>query len=844
MAKVSDLKIAPQSGSDSTVYATWKFNETTSSSSASSSTARKGDTVTIKPGSRWYNGASIPSFVMNRPWIVYQVSGVRAVLNQSPGTSYAIMSPIHVNNLVKSGSSSSSGGTIKANTLDHYEVEWWYMVDGVWFTASSSTTKYPSATYNYPSNATKVEIDVTPVSKTYQSNGKDTSYWTGTKVSKVYLISESPPSRPSAPTVEIEKYNLTASLVNIEDAKADQIEFEVVQNADKFASGIVTVVTARAIYSCAISPGEKYRVRCRAINLVGTTKVYSEWSQYSSELLAVPSTPDNVKCSVESKTSMVVSWDEVLTADTYTVEYTTNKMYFDSSSEVKSITVEAPYAYITGMETGHEYYFRVKATNDKGESGWSEIVYKVIGTKPEAPTTWSLTSTAIIGDDVTLYWVHNSEDGSVQNEAQIELTMNGEATVVTIDTSEEDKEEAQDKIYSYPLDLTNYAEGVEILWRVRTRGITFEYSDWSIQRTINTYAPPTLMLQLSDGSGYLNHFPFDISATAGPNTQTAISYHVSVTAEYAHEVKNDIGETELVNEGQEIYSKVFNLSDNNFSLELLPEDMNLENYQTYTVTVTVSMNSGLVATASDMFTVGWADDTYEPDAAIAIDKETLCTYISPFCIDLDDNLVEDVVLAVYRREFDGSFTEIASNLVNNGAITVTDPHPSLDYARYRIVARNVNTRVIGYEDLPGQPINEPSIVIQWDEKWSQFDYSEESEASIPPWSGSMIRLPGNVDVSENYAPDVSLVEYIGRKHPVSYYGTQRGSSGNWSCEIPADDKETLYALRRLAAWPGDVYVREPSGNGYPAQITVGMSMKHLGTTIPVSFDVKRVDGEK
>ena len=90
--------------------------------------------------------------------------------------------------------------------------------------------------------------------------------------------------------------------------------------------------------------------------------------------------------------------------------------------------------------------------------------------------------------------------------------------------------------------------------------------------------------------------------------------------------------------------------------------------------------------------------------------------------------------------------------------------------------------------------------------------------------------------------DVSLIEYIGRKHPVSYYGTQRGETASWSAEIPKTDKETLYGLRRLANWDGDAYVREPSGTGYWANIKVSFSITHLEVTIPVSFDITRVEG--
>ena len=61
-------------------------------------------------------------------------------------------------------------------------------------------------------------------------------------------------------------------------------------------------------------------------------------------------------------------------------------------------------------------------------------------------------------------------------------------------------------------------------------------------------------------------------------------------------------------------------------------------------------------------------------------------------------------------------------------------------------------------------------------------------------------------------------------------------------EIPADDKETLYALRRLQMWMGNVYVREPSGSGYWASISVSFNQKHCEVTIPVTLSITRVEG--
>lgn len=90
--------------------------------------------------------------------------------------------------------------------------------------------------------------------------------------------------------------------------------------------------------------------------------------------------------------------------------------------------------------------------------------------------------------------------------------------------------------------------------------------------------------------------------------------------------------------------------------------------------------------------------------------------------------------------------------------------------------------------------------------------------------------------------DVALVKYVGRKRPVSYYGTQLGETSSWKMEVPSNDEETLYALRRLAVWMGDVYAREPSGTGYWAHIKVSISQTHCALTIPVSIELTRVEG--
>lgn len=841
--KVKNLVVKLQTGSDSTYYATWDAPVSTVTTTTTSGSIKKGSLVSIKSGATWYNGTSIPSWVKSDKWYIVQVNGNRAVLGKNQSGSNNIQSPIHTKYLSGGSSSSSSSSTTETSVsnLKEYKVVWTYATgDGVSFNGSESTETTRVSTYSPPENATKITCKVTPVSKTYEKNNKEVSYWTGSAVSTTLVIANTRPTAPSAPSVTLDKYKLTATIDNVEDSRTDQIEFWVGKpNGTKVTSGKVTVLLKRAVFTCDLDANSEYRVCCRAINTTGGTS-YSDWVYASGTYKTIPATVANVKCEANSKTSTKLTWDVMTTATSYTVEYTTKKEYFDTSSSVSSMTVETNTAYVTGMESGHTYYFRVKATNDEGDSGWSDIVSAVVGTKPEPPTTWSLSTTAIVGEDIILYWTHNSEDGSKQTEAQLSLNVDGTTEYVTVTSSVSEDED--EPVYSYTIDSSDYSDGGVIQWMVKTKGVADDYSNWSTQRTINLFASPTVTLSTNITDDEMTSLPLTLTATTAPSNQTPLSYYVSVTAVNGYETVDNVGNDVTISAGSDIYAKTIISSESPFTHTISAGDITLESGQTYILKVMAAMDSGLTATSTVTFDVSWEVKDYICDATIVIDDETLSAYISPFCLGEDDDLIEGVTLAVYRREADGSFTEIDSGLSNTMVTTVTDPHPSLDYARYRIVATDTATGAVDYSDLPGQPVNEPSIVIQWDEDWSSFDYDEDAPAEVPPWTGSMVRLPYNVDVSEKSNPDVSLIEYIGRKNPVSYYGTQRGETGSWSTVIDKKDAETVYALRRLKSWNGDVYVREPSGIGYWANITVSMSRKHLDLTIPVSFEITRVEG--
>lgn len=844
MANVSNLRISFQTGSTNTYYAAWSFNEP--SSSASSGSIKKGSLVTIKSGATWYNGVAISSWVFGQKWIVTQVSGDRAVLGKNLSGSHNINSPINVRYLVNVGGRSASSyrtGRAKSETFDHYQVEWYYdSGDGVWFSGSSASSEIENSVYSAPLNALRIKVEVTPVAKTHTVNEQEVAYWTGSPVSAEYMMVSAPPETPQAPNVTIEDYKLSAEITNISDGRCDKILFEIYKDDDKIRSGTATVLNRRARYQYTVSAGSDYRVRCCAINLYGEGEIYSEWSDFSDAVGTIPSVPSRItRCTASSKTSVLLGWPKVFNAKTYDLEYTTKKEYFDTSDQTTVVNgIEHNRYERTGLETGHEYFFRVRAVNENGESGWSDIGSCTIGKKPAAPTTWSSTTTAITGEPLNLYWVHNSEDGSSQVKAELEVYYNSSKEVYTIINSTD--EDLKDKTSVYSIDTSKYAEGTKIKWRVRTCGVTEEYGDWSIQRTVDIYAPATADLIVTDSTGSalgtLTNYPIKVSCRAFPTTQKPIGYHLIVVSNEQYATIDYHGSKKTVTKGEEVYSKYFDIS-GDLSVELSAGDIDLRNGIGYTIVCTVAMDSGLTAESSVIFKVKWDEITYTIDASIGIDDEAYTAYISPICAD---DLEGDVLLSVYRREFDGTYTELATDIESGSNTWITDPHPALDFARYRIVGRSKKTGTVSFYDPPGYPVNGKAVIIQWDEEWTDFNVSEGAEMEQKPWTGSLLTLPYNIDVSDSNTPDVALVEYIGRPHPVSYYGTQLGSKSTWNTDIPKSDKDTLYALRRLAIWMGNVYVREPSGSGYWANITVSFSQKHCELTIPVTLSISRVEG--
>lgn len=780
---------------------------------------------------------------------------------------------------------------------DHYEIEWYYDTgDGPWFKGNIGTETLQQSIYSAPSNAKRVMFQVKAVSEKYKdSNDNEISYWTGEFSTASIYTFEALPSTPSVPKVSVEGMKLTASVSNLPEG-TEKVSFELVQDDRTVARTVRTpVITTHAQVIFDISPGHRYKVRAKT----WIKRHSSEWSNYSDNVNTLPdSTTNIVSLKALSTTSVYIEWVKEDTATSYDIEYSTERRYLEDtgSSLNKTITGITNNKYeITGLESGKEYFFHVRAVNAQGNSDYANIKSIILGKAPGAPTTWSSSSVIITGESLILNWVHNTLDGSDLKKSKLELTLNDSTTTTEIIHQSTATDGESDLDEKYVIDTSQYTAGVSLTWRVRTAGITGEYGPWSTERSVKIYARPTISLSITDSNGNaldtIKTFPFYIKALTGPYTQTPLSFDVRIISNYTYETVDEYGNVKIVVEGEEIFKKHYNSQ--TLLLEISANNIDLQNNIEYTLEVSVAMDSGLSATNTIEFLVAWDDVMNYPSAEIIYNKDTMVTYIRPYCVQyktiyykvalennvytrtstiidpcdgtLVDNaltvdyedliyktssgiyfcmvatdqteLVNDVVLSVYRKSYDGEYVTLVKDIPNEN-IYILDPHPSLSSVRYRIVAKTKGTGAIGYSDEM-LTINDPSIVLQWGDVASNVFNPDNIEN---PVAANTLKLLYNIDITENTSVDNNLIEYIGRKHPVSYYGTQLGVSATWNTDVPAYDNVVIEKLRELSIYTGDVYVREPSGVGYWANVQVSFSKKHTELVVPVTLTIKRVEG--
>lgn len=754
----------------------------------------------------------------------------------------------------------------KQKNIEGISVTWQYQVlnsagKAVWLKGSTETISKGSAksgTYSAPSESLAVQVSVKPV---LTKKGKKKA--TAKSESASRSFAGNAPAKPSTPSASIDGYTLTLRIQS-SDQYAKKAVFYMYRDSEASpywsSSAIALSGAGVAQQIVTLAPNHRYYARVRLYN----NSAGSELSDaVAISEIVIPAQVINVVATPLSQTQIQLSWSSTngaASTNGYEIEYATDPNYFGGSN-ANTISASNTTAYIN-VETGHTWYFRVRAKNASGITGaWSDPpASAAAASKPNPPTTWTLSSTAFVDSTVTLYWTHNSADGSKPTKSEVEWSLNdgqSHSIIVTHDLGPDD----HDYTFNYELSLASlsFNDGDILKWRIRTQGVeAMGWSDYSVLREIRIYSPASLSVYVENK---VDAYPINFDITVTPATQSIVSFYLAISARDSYDDNDYMGEFQHVVAGQKVFSKNYSSLDNVDTISLTPSDINLMSGQTYDVEAIVATSAGLTAETTTEFTLDITEPDYYLDIGITIDPDSLSAALIPGCYsdvnedeegdDVYDieNIVDSVVLSVYRINFDGSFTPIEINIPNDGMTVISDPHPALDNGKYRLVALDNATGAMFFDDIVSEDLEVKGLVLQWDAKYANYlvrgIVDEIDEAAIGNMAGgTTLRLPYNVKKNESSELDVELVDYIGREHPVSYYGTQKGQKSSYSTDVPKDDVDTLDLVRRLQTWPGDVYLRAQDGLGYWAKVEVSFDRDYDSLLMPVSIDAVRVDSDK
>lgn len=761
------------------------------------------------------------------------------------------------------------------NKASGYTVTWevWIRGGDRWYAKESqSVSGRKNTTWDVPTEAISVRATVKASGVT---NTK--SYEVGrSKRTNEFRVAYLPKvTKPTLQTPTIENGKLKLRVENYSDTYGAVLMYFEVSANDGAARHVGTArynaQTGVAALDCGVSNGNRYKARVKALTPNAGLNRDSDFTDFTSNIytppvkVAVFNQPEALKAE-DGTRSVKLSWGAVANVVTYKIDYTTDKTHFDTESDDvyhdQTETNVTSRIITSNIEPGHEYFFRVRGTNsaNPGDGPWSAIRQVIIGTKPNPPTIWTYETVFKIGDVVTLCFTHNSADSSKMTAAQIAWRVDGDPTqhIEWFTPPEDDDPTKPRNTFDFSFDTSALPDGAKVYWKAQTKGIVDEMGDYSAEKFFSVYTAPEITVSVGDSyewedtniSQYhrVDSYPLQILTQSTPQTQSPIALILSVMSEDDYDISMADGTEIHVARGETIWEKYYTVSEHEITTVLNAGDIFLNNGTKYALNASVTMSNGLSATGTCLFITDWEDADYELNADTAIDDVNLAAMINAYAEDqYGIRILDGLLLSVYRRDVDGSFTEIATNLDVADNVTVTDIHPALDYARYRIVGISKNTGMVSFADLEGEPIGYKGIVIQWSEGWQEvdeglpdFDTTVEylQEARV----GSILKLPYNVDVSDNPGKDVSMVAYAGRSYPVSFYGTAKTMTSTWSTEVPKSDTATMHAVRRLANYQGNCYVREPNGTGYWAVVTISYSYTHNSPLVPVNLSISRVEG--
>ena len=383
------------------------------------------------------------------------------------------------------------------------------------------------------------------------------------------------------------------------------------------------------------SLGHKYEYRLQAYGQGGTSSYTSTLTVYTT-----PAAFTGITCSKPTTTTVKLT---PTTAPKY-MDSLACQATTDNGATWGDVSIDGDLV-IADPPKG-QCRFRLAAVKASGgtssvdlQGAWCESDTIATLCAPYAPYVDDMPVVVATGTKVAVSWTPNHPDGTAQSKAQVKVTKpDGTSSTTGITGS------------TTTSSFTASATGTYQV-QVRTYGEWDEWGEWSTAKLVRCAVAPVLAITAPASGKVIDSLPIAVSWTYTDETgMAAQTLAVSGAARAATTIDVPLGQTSLA----------------------LSNQVSFLNGTDYTLTLSVTAGSGLVATASVTVSIDWAQPD-EPDVAFTqqdCNVQMLLTAqkTSPAAVSFD----------VRRLNLDGSYTLIATG-VEDGH-TVVDPVAPLNVA--------------------------------------------------------------------------------------------------------------------------------------------------------------------
>ena len=411
---------------------------------------------------------------------------------------------------------------------------------------------------------------------------------------------------------------------------------------------------------------------------------------------------------------------------------------------------------------------------------------------------------------------------------------------------------------SLPLRWTLSGNGMQTKWQVvSSDGKIIADGEGSIGATqisadrLATFASNgtvTFTVQASTGSGWVSSEQHKVTIMQPPtlsisrsNTVTAQPVTFSATASSLCDLiviltsKGAVGQfpqgvlrqTAGDTIHSDVYKPTWTASGNNFTATItLPGGLDLWDLGHYTLSVVaVDRTTGLRSTERTIdFSVAWALPAVSPEDATTltvqdtVDEDGTRTRAVEITLTAPSGSASTDVYDIYRMDGDevrliGEGFPLEFTTVDEYAPFGTD----VDLF-YRIVLRTADGDV----------------------EFDDVEYEFPCDSLRFDWNGGSLELPYNLAIGDKYAKDSDIRQHLDGSSDAYWNPNITRTASLKTDVVPLYQDMEIEAVRKLARYPGAVFVRTPNGCAYEANVEVTDMSSSNKKIVAVSFDATQV----